>query len=735
MDSKQFNQWSNHIDQSKKQLESKLEKWKQFSKDYSDLATTLDTLPDQCSRPAMIPFGKLAFMPGKLIHTNEILVHLGDQYYAERSAKQAKEMAMARQQVVDEHYRIMEAQYNALLAKSTSAKDILFPSNESLNDEGLPIMEIREPLDSDQQPTLIPVGGDPASIRQIPVPSPPQQDQCIEQPPLTPPPKATASNAADDDHQRLMAMLDDLEREEEAEMRQQEQDLMEEQLSFYESPVTPAKHGKDQSDDDDDDAQYDTALADDLFDDDEEYATQGIVDEEDLTVHDDRDEQKDMAQPPATSSLLSDELDPALARSVPKLKSALQTSVKECLQEVPAVQVPASPATQQTPPTKPKVSRFKQQMMEKGLPDDATVPSKKPVFKVNVEAARQRRAQRQQHQPPVIASIPTPPSEPVPAPSHTIPEPEGPPAEKKKTSRFKQFQEQQRMRTTNTTPKSTVHPTRLQKASAVPIDEPTNKLPSKPSLPMESATPQRKTVTWDTTTNVREHGYHSAPLDEPHDTYEAPMKKEATAPSPQRSFSSPSDIVNAILSTQSFEVEDDGFPGLPLETNGPTLVDLNDLIRDLPSSEPLYTPSNDDDMFIRHTMPTEAPAVPTMPPALLKPRSNMDSNVMRGAVLERDTESPDLDQVEDDMDLREIKAKYQQQRISMLAAMGKLSAEPKSSDLEVFDDELPLPSNEKKKDEKEQEAEQPEEKPRKISRFKATRLNAAASTQDQYPTY
>lgn len=28
-------------------------------------------------------------MPGKLIHTNEILVLLGEHYYAERSAKQA----------------------------------------------------------------------------------------------------------------------------------------------------------------------------------------------------------------------------------------------------------------------------------------------------------------------------------------------------------------------------------------------------------------------------------------------------------------------------------------------------------------------------------------------------------------------------------------------------------------------------------------------------------------------
>lgn len=36
-----------------------------------------------------IPFSKLAFFPGKLIHTNEVLVLLGDNWFVERSAKQA----------------------------------------------------------------------------------------------------------------------------------------------------------------------------------------------------------------------------------------------------------------------------------------------------------------------------------------------------------------------------------------------------------------------------------------------------------------------------------------------------------------------------------------------------------------------------------------------------------------------------------------------------------------------
>lgn len=36
-----------------------------------------------------VPFGPLAFMPGHLIHTNEILVLLGDNWFAEMSAVQA----------------------------------------------------------------------------------------------------------------------------------------------------------------------------------------------------------------------------------------------------------------------------------------------------------------------------------------------------------------------------------------------------------------------------------------------------------------------------------------------------------------------------------------------------------------------------------------------------------------------------------------------------------------------
>lgn len=79
-------------------------------------------------------------MPGKIIHTNEILVLLGDQYYAERSAKQAIDIVKRRKQgiyvfvgidlsnhetkkelVVSENLNLVEGQLNALKSKSDVA--------------------------------------------------------------------------------------------------------------------------------------------------------------------------------------------------------------------------------------------------------------------------------------------------------------------------------------------------------------------------------------------------------------------------------------------------------------------------------------------------------------------------------------------------------------------------------------------------------------------------------------
>uniref|UniRef100_A0A673M7V1 Protein phosphatase 1 regulatory subunit 19 n=1 Tax=Sinocyclocheilus rhinocerous TaxID=307959 RepID=A0A673M7V1_9TELE len=68
---------------------SQIEHWNKVEKDYESLQDRLRTLPDKLSYDIMVPFGPLAFMPGKLVHTNELTVLLGDNWFAKCSAKQA----------------------------------------------------------------------------------------------------------------------------------------------------------------------------------------------------------------------------------------------------------------------------------------------------------------------------------------------------------------------------------------------------------------------------------------------------------------------------------------------------------------------------------------------------------------------------------------------------------------------------------------------------------------------
>ncbi|GAB6026760.1 hypothetical protein CHUAL_014096 [Chamberlinius hualienensis] len=95
----------------KEDLEKCLESinnWEKFREDYCHLKTRLLTIADRIDYDVMVPFGSVAFMPGKLRHTNEMLVLLGDSIFAERSAKQACEILQRRIESCDSHLRKLE---------------------------------------------------------------------------------------------------------------------------------------------------------------------------------------------------------------------------------------------------------------------------------------------------------------------------------------------------------------------------------------------------------------------------------------------------------------------------------------------------------------------------------------------------------------------------------------------------------------------------------------------------
>lgn len=117
-----------------------------FADENRSLRKLLLELPDLVSYNIMVPFGKAAYMPGRLIHTNEFLVLLGEGYYAERSAKQAAEILMRRSEFIKAKIDALNNQIKDLEAEASFAKDTAAEAASGL-------VEIREPyMESTMQP-------------------------------------------------------------------------------------------------------------------------------------------------------------------------------------------------------------------------------------------------------------------------------------------------------------------------------------------------------------------------------------------------------------------------------------------------------------------------------------------------------------------------------------------------------------------------------------------------------
>lgn len=63
--------------------------WSEYKQRHEKTIEGLKLLPQDLSLNCMVPIGKKALMKGKLTHTNEITVCLGDGYFAKYSAPQA----------------------------------------------------------------------------------------------------------------------------------------------------------------------------------------------------------------------------------------------------------------------------------------------------------------------------------------------------------------------------------------------------------------------------------------------------------------------------------------------------------------------------------------------------------------------------------------------------------------------------------------------------------------------
>ncbi|XP_047307069.1 RNA polymerase II subunit 5-mediating protein homolog isoform X2 [Impatiens glandulifera] len=165
-----------------------LDKLQGFISDNTNLINLVQKLPEELHHDIMVPFGKAAFFPGRLIHTNEFLVLLGEGYYADRTSKQTIDILRRRGKTLDTQVDSIKAEMKDLKVEAS-----FFESTAVEAAEGL--VEIREELDDIPAETMSKTG---------------QQNQ-----------ESLSSKAGDnkvvdgdDEFARIMSRMDELEKEE-----------------------------------------------------------------------------------------------------------------------------------------------------------------------------------------------------------------------------------------------------------------------------------------------------------------------------------------------------------------------------------------------------------------------------------------------------------------------------------------------------------------------------------------
>ncbi|KAI6697330.1 hypothetical protein NL676_017449 [Syzygium grande] len=193
-----------------------LDRVRGFVADNAGLVGLVQKLPEELHHDVMVPFGKAAFFPGRLIHTNEFTVLLGEGYYAERTSKQTVEILRRRGKALETHVDSLKSMIEDLKTEA-----LFFDRTASEAAEGL--VEIREELSGEESDEEASESG-----REEDAPSISAKD------------KGKVLNE-DEEYVRLMAKLEELEKEElaaeaadniEEETNEVDRDVVSDQSSF-----------------------------------------------------------------------------------------------------------------------------------------------------------------------------------------------------------------------------------------------------------------------------------------------------------------------------------------------------------------------------------------------------------------------------------------------------------------------------------------------------------------------
>jgi len=104
-----------------------------------ELLGAVADLPKRTQHAVMVPFGPVAFMPGYLVHTNELMVHLGGKTYVERTAAQTVGILARRKQLLEEETAICRIRVETLRKRLDVGSTVM------VTEDGL--LDIREDYD------------------------------------------------------------------------------------------------------------------------------------------------------------------------------------------------------------------------------------------------------------------------------------------------------------------------------------------------------------------------------------------------------------------------------------------------------------------------------------------------------------------------------------------------------------------------------------------------------------
>uniref|UniRef100_A0A8D8LH29 Unconventional prefoldin RPB5 interactor n=1 Tax=Cacopsylla melanoneura TaxID=428564 RepID=A0A8D8LH29_9HEMI len=125
----------NLLEQALEINESSVSTWMGYKTDLEDVKKNLINYSEKLTVPIMIPLCSKAMIPGKLVHTNQVLVGLGDNWFSKVSTKHAVENCDRRIQFCTDMIKKYEKEKNILdsrlkIPAADEGKEIIEPYNE-----------------------------------------------------------------------------------------------------------------------------------------------------------------------------------------------------------------------------------------------------------------------------------------------------------------------------------------------------------------------------------------------------------------------------------------------------------------------------------------------------------------------------------------------------------------------------------------------------------------------------